>query len=99
MRPVRDTGASPPHARTYISTTVEILSPRWKYYHRDGNIITAVEILFHFIHNFSLDSLRCEMQACVQVEIAIMTLDFNVKFIDNFEMQEYSACPLMGHRM
>ena len=32
-----------------ISTAVEILSPRWKYYCRGGNIITAVEIVFHLI--------------------------------------------------
>ena len=32
--------------------------PRWKYYHRGGNISPAVEILFHLIHNFSLDSLQ-----------------------------------------
>ena len=132
VRPVRDTGASPPHARTHVRTherthahtrkrtrtrahtcigvytdictdsrahapartrkrahirahkrtqmwkcfhggniitAVEILSPRWEYYHRGGNT-------FSLIHDFSLDSLRCEKQASVQVEIAIMTLDF-----------------------
>ena len=36
---------------------------RGKEEEEDGNIITAVEILFHLIHNFSLDSLRCEKQA------------------------------------
>ena len=61
-----------------MMTAADIFSPRWKYYHRDGNIImrwkyfhrggnknyfnrggkisTAVEIPFHLINNFSLDS-------------------------------------------
>ena len=42
-----------------------ILSPRWKYFHRGGNILTAVEILsprWKYFHrggnSFSLDSLQ-----------------------------------------
>ena len=38
--------------------SMETFSPRWEYYHRGGNISTAVEIVFHLIHNFPLDSRR-----------------------------------------
>ena len=41
-----------------ISTAVEMFPPRCKHFHRGGNILTAVEIVFHLIHNFPLDSLQ-----------------------------------------
>ena len=34
------------------------IPPRCKHFHCGGNILIAVEIVFHLIHNFPLDSLQ-----------------------------------------